>query len=364
VFPTLLSEIEDRIQSIDPVRYAATRNYKDGAVTRLSPYISRGVISTKQVFNYILSLDLPWSDTEKLVQELAWRDYWQQVWIAKGDAINRDLKSPQHPVLHNDMPAVFLEPSTQIEAVDAGIRELKATGYMHNHMRMYVASIACNIAQAHWYRPAQWMYYHLLDGDWASNALSWQWVAGSNANKKYYANQANVNQFFNSNQRNSFLDASYEALASLPVPEFLKERLKLNLVTPLPKVNKPDLHHGRKTLIYNYYNIDPYWYQEDSDVQRVMLLEPSHFEQYPVSQKSIEFILKLGENITGLKLFIGEFEELQAIVGKDQLVFKEHPTNGHYQDKMEPRDWMFTVKGYYPSFFSFWKKCKKEINGR
>ena len=50
------------------------------------------------------------------------------------------------------------------------------------------------------------MYYHLLDGDWASNALSWQWVAGSNANKKYYANQDNINKYFNSSQKQTFLD--------------------------------------------------------------------------------------------------------------------------------------------------------------
>jgi deoxyribodipyrimidine photo-lyase len=60
---------------------------------------------------------------------------------------------------------------------------------------MYIASLACNVAQSQWRIPAKWMYYHLLDADWASNALSWQWVAGTNSNKKYFANQNNINKY-------------------------------------------------------------------------------------------------------------------------------------------------------------------------
>ena len=54
---------------------------------------------------------------------------------------------------------------------------------------MYIASIICNTAKCHWKIPAKWFYYHLKDGDWGSNALSWQWVCGTNSGKKYYANQ-------------------------------------------------------------------------------------------------------------------------------------------------------------------------------
>ena len=83
MFPTEIKKIHQRIQQIDPVQYARSRNFSDGAVTHLSPYISRGVISTKQVFDHLLSLDLPWQRIEKLVQELAWRDYWQLIWLEK-----------------------------------------------------------------------------------------------------------------------------------------------------------------------------------------------------------------------------------------------------------------------------------------
>ena len=94
-FPVAYSEIMQRIRNIDPVNYRASRNYINGAVSYLSPYISRGVISTKFVFNELLKKGYKPVQIEKFIQELAWRDYWQQVWIAKGTAINDDLKHTQ-----------------------------------------------------------------------------------------------------------------------------------------------------------------------------------------------------------------------------------------------------------------------------
>ena len=360
MFSTSFETIQSRLQQIDPARYARTRNYSDGAVTKLSPYISRGVLSTKQVFTHVRSLGLPFNTIEKLVQELAWRDYWQHVWIAKGEAIDRDLRYTQHPVISPQLSAAIINHKTGIEAVDKAIKELYETGYMHNHMRMYVASLACNISQTHWRQPARWMYSHLLDGDWASNALSWQWVAGANANKKYYANQENINRFFNSDQQNTYLDVAYSEFDQLAIPSVLENRLDLNLETSLPTDDGPTFDRFKKTLLYNYYNLDPIWYK-DEDVQRVLLVEPSFFEKYPVNQNCIDFVMELAGNIPNIKLFVGEFGQLAEKINSEFIVFKEHPTNRHYVGKEEPRDWMFTVSGYYTSFFKFWKQCKKEI---
>ena len=123
-FPTHIKDITELLGLINPKRYSKTRNFGDGAVTRLSPYISRGVISTRQVYAYILSLERPWAEIEKLVQELAWRDYWQQLWIAKGDAIFSDLKHPQNPVLNQEIPEAIVHACTGIRAIDAAINEL------------------------------------------------------------------------------------------------------------------------------------------------------------------------------------------------------------------------------------------------
>lgn len=358
-FPTKINQIEERIRGIQPAAYSASRNYKSGAVTYLSPYISRGVISTRQVLLHIYSLNLPPSHTEKLIQELAWRDYWQQVWLHKKDEIFQDLKSSQSPVANLGIPKAVIEAKTGIEAVDQAIKELYETGYMHNHMRMYVAAICCNIAQSHWLQPARWMYSLLLDGDLGSNHLSWQWVAGTNSSKKYVANQANINKYFSSDQKGTFLDVPYADFERMEVPDILKEVKSLEVKTSLPHARSYTLKDA-PTLIYNYYNLDPYWHGGE-EFQRVLLLEPSFFEKFPVSQKCLDFFLDLSSNIADIQVFVGEFDELNSMVSSEHLIYKEHPTNSLYKGKEEPREWMSSVQGDYPSFFAFWKKSKKEL---
>lgn len=360
LFPTTYAEIEQRIRCIDPVKYGKTRNFTDGAVSYLSPYISRGVISTKQVLHRLLSQGYRPYAIEKFIQELAWRDYWQQIWIAKGSGINGDLKNEQSPISNTKIPKAIVNARTGISAIDTAITQFYKTGYLHNHLRMYIASISCNMAQSHWRVPAKWMYYHLLDADWASNALSWQWVAGANSHKKYYANQDNINKYCYTQQKNTFLDVSYEAFGTLSVPGVLRETFLPELKTPLPSPIPLSIDDSIPTLIYNLYNLDPLW-KKDETANRILVLEPSHFKAYPVSQKTIDFVLALSKNIDGIKVYVGEFNTLVKTYALKNIFFKEHPLNTHYQGIEEERDWMFNVKGYYSSFFSFWKKCKKEL---
>ncbi len=359
-FPTEFNVILDRIATIDPVHYGKTRNYIDGSVSYLSPYISRGVISTKFVYHELLKRGFHPSPILKFIQELTWRDYWQQVWITKQEAINEDLKHTQTPVITNGISQNLVNANTGIEAIDNSIEQFYKTGYLHNHLRMYIASISCNIGQNHWMHPAKWMYYHLLDADWASNALSWQWVAGANSNKKYHANQENINNFCYTNQIDTFLDVSYDDFENLSIPEILIPSEVLELKTPLPEQENITIDEKQPTLIYNFYNLDPLW-KKESPANRILLLEPSHFEKYPISQKTIDFLIGLSKNIEDIQLFVGEFNTLKNTYNLENIHYKEHPLNKHYQGIEDQRDWMFSVKGFYPSFFAFWKKCKKEI---
>ena len=289
MFPLSYVEILHRIRAIDPVKYGSSRNYINGAVTYLSPYISRGVITTKVILSEVLKKGYKPAQIEKFIQELAWRDYWQQLWIAKGHLINEDLKHLQKPVSNRLISKSIVDATTGVEALDNAIKLLYKTGYMHNHLRMYTAAVACNMGYNHWKVPAQWMYYHLLDADWASNALSWQWVSGANANKKYVANQDNINKYCFSTQKNTFLDVPYEAFASMEIPEILKETHEIELKTPLPNPVSLEIDSALPTCIYNFYNLDPLW-KNGVSANRILLLEPSHFEAYPVSQKTIDFI--------------------------------------------------------------------------
>jgi deoxyribodipyrimidine photo-lyase len=361
IFPTTYNEILQRVRSIDPVKYGSTRNYINGAMTYLSPYISRGIISTKFILEEVLKKGYKANQIEKFIQELAWRDYWQQVWINKKNLINNDLKHTQKSVSNHSISKVIVEAKTGIIAIDNAVNELYKTGYMHNHLRMYIASLSCNIAQCHWKFPAQWMYYHLLDADWGSNSLNWQWVAGTNSNKKYFANQNNINRFCFTDQKETFLDVPYEDFSAFEIPEVLKKFDSISLKTPLPKQIHLEIDSALPSCIYNFYNLDPLWKKNDS-VNRILLLEPSHFESYPISQKTIDFIIKLSkDNINNIQIYVGEFNALVSEHKLKSIFFKEHPLNTHYKGTEDARDWMFEVNGYSPSFFSYWKKCEKQL---
>jgi deoxyribodipyrimidine photo-lyase len=206
------------------------------------------------------------------------------------------------------------------------------------------------------------MYYHLLDADWASNTLSWQWVAGANANKKYVANQDNINRYCFTNQKNTFLDVPYEAFSSMEVPEVLKKTSSIKLETPLPEQKEIEIKIALPTYIYNFYNLDPEW-DKDIVANRILLIEPSHFSNHPISKKTLDFITNFSnENIDQVQLYVGEFDDLVDKYELKDIHFKEHPLNNHYQGIQVNRDWMFDVKGYHSSFFSFWKKCKKQLD--
>jgi len=145
----------------------------------------------------------------------------------------------------------------------------------------------------------------------------------------------------------------------------LKAITDLSLQTKLPVNKIPALHTNKPTLIYNSYNLDVTWRKEE-DVNRVLLLEPSHFEKYPVCEKVMQFVIDLSKNVEGIVIYTGEISDIillyknSASGVKDCIISKEHPAFTYYPGIKDSRDWMFPeATGYYNSFFSFWKKCER-----
>ena len=358
-FETDFETILGKLDQIDPIKYGSSRNYINGAVTYLSPYISRGVISTKQVLESVLKKGYKISQIESFVKELCWRDYFQRVAQVKN--LDVAIKQEQTPIANNEISSSIINATTGIEGIDNAIKQLYQTGYMHNHCRMYTAALVCNIAKSHWYHPAQWMYYHLLDGDWASNACSWQWVAGANSSKKYYTNQENINKYTHTNQRNTYLDKSYEEIEAMQSPTALMDTQKFILSLELPETSDIPFNPGLPTFIYNYYNLDPLWHKDERG-NRILLIEPDFFAKYPVSQKCINFMLALSEQIKDIHIYTGSFQSFTQQYKATTIYYKEHPLNNGYIGKKEERDWITEeVTGYYPSFFAFWKKAEKHL---
>lgn len=210
-----------RIRTIDPVAYARTRNHLDGAITRLSPYIRHGVVSLAEVRDAVLSAAANQGEAEKMVQQLAWRDYWQRLHADLGNRIWDDLEDYktgfQPSDYARDLPDDIARAETGVASMDHCLRQLIQTGWLHNHARLYLAAYVCHFRRVRWQAGAQFFLTHLLDGDPASNNLSWQWVASTFSHKPYYFNLDNLRRFCGpdvdvTDRNNRVFADTYEAL--------------------------------------------------------------------------------------------------------------------------------------------------------
>lgn len=182
-------------------RYESGRNYDNGpgrhqAVSRLSPYVSRRLITEQELVSAALNAHGP-DKAFKFIEEVFWRTYFKG-WLELRPAIWSDYVVELQgdlAVLEKDKRlragySAAMAGETGIECFDAWSAELQETGYLHNHARMWFASIWIFTLKLPWRLGADFFYRHLLDGDAASNTLSWRWVAGLHTRGKPYAARA------------------------------------------------------------------------------------------------------------------------------------------------------------------------------
>jgi deoxyribodipyrimidine photo-lyase len=209
------------LSNLMPVQYGRTRNHLDGAVTRLSPYIRHGVTSISDVRDCSLDQVARKNDAEKLIQQLAWRDYWSRVHATLGDKIWSDIEAYKTGFSADDyadeLPEDVLAAETDSAAINHFLRDLYETGWIHNHARLYVAGYICHFRRVKWQAGAKLFLAHLIDGDVASNNLSWQWAASTFSHKPYFFNLENLQTFCGegvdtSYANNKTLAGSYEDL--------------------------------------------------------------------------------------------------------------------------------------------------------
>lgn len=212
-----------KLQAIDPKQYGKSRNFGNGKITRLSPYLHHGILTLNQVRNLALDISDHPDQIIKFIQELAWRDFWQRVADQNPDWLWQDIEPYKTGFTaddyQNDLPDDIANGSTDLACLNHFIRDLLDTGYIHNHARMYLASYIIHFRRIKWQAGAKWFLSHLLDGDEASNNLSWQWIASTFSQKPYIFNLENVQTYFGPDidtraANNKMLDASYEQLAA------------------------------------------------------------------------------------------------------------------------------------------------------
>ena len=190
--------------------YPKLRNFDLGPQKRdntscLSPYVTHGLVSEIEIISKSLK-KFSFVKNEKFIQEVLWRVYWKgwlelrpNVW---GDYL-KELTDIKESFKDNKNYLDAIEGNSNIECFNEWVNELKNFNYLHNHARMWFASIWIFTLNLPWQLGAEFFMKHLFDGDAASNTLGWRWVAGiQTQGKNYLATEWNIKKFTNNRFQN------------------------------------------------------------------------------------------------------------------------------------------------------------------
>ena len=325
-----------RLAAVFPSRYAKSRNALDGNVTGLSPYFTHGMLSMTDAARDI-NTRWPLGFDDKLVFEFGWREFFQHVWGHQKDpdAILQDMHGtlPWHGSYADKLPSDIREGCTGVPAIDNAVRTLYATGYLHNHARMWLASYVVHVRKVHWRAGADWLYGHLLDGDLPSNHLSWQWVAGSFSNKPYLFNAENVLKYAPQAARQAWdcsgtvIDQSYEALDVMArqqggvgpergVHEKVPEPPLLSHFHPSNWPSDQSIHAQaaiKNIAVKKLELVHPWGLSQhsDDDMLRIGVIHlPAHAE-WPWSERRWHFVMQAMAQVTD-HIWIGDITQLDT----------------------------------------------------
>ena len=221
-FETSRSSALNKLNSFienDILNYNSKRNFDFGIKNRnnvscLSPYITHRLITEYETVKKVL-LKHPFQKVDKFIQEIFWRIYWKG-WLELRPKVWSDFTGDLKGINEDDNYKKAINGETQIKCFNDWVEELKENNYLHNHTRMWFASIWIFTLNLPWQKGAEFFIKNLLDGDAASNTLSWRWVAGLQTKGKHYVAQSwNINKFTNNKYQNVKLNEKVSPLTDV-----------------------------------------------------------------------------------------------------------------------------------------------------
>ena len=274
--------------------YSKLRNFDFGPEKRsniscLSPYITHGIINEQEVIQKALS-KFSFSKNEKFIQEVLWRTYWKgwlelrpNVWtdyLAELNQIKNEFQNNQ-----NYLSAI--DGKTDIECFNAWVNELKDNNYLHNHTRMWFASIWIFTLELPWQLGAEFFMQHLYDGDAASNTLGWRWVAGVQTQGKHYlASEWNIKKFTN----NRFENIKLNENATPKISEKSYQIIKQSFTNPQNIENKNLL------IFENNLSFEITDFKDNSFKKIYLVSNKNENRSIKLSEKLVEFKSQLIED--------------------------------------------------------------------
>ena len=267
--------------------YSKLRNFDLGPegrsnVSCLSPYITHGIISEKEIIKK--SLDkFSFAKNEKFIQEVLWRTYWKG-WLELRPNVWNDylieLKKIREDFKNNKEYLNAIEGKTNIECFNYWVNELKENNYLHNHARMWFASIWIFTLELPWQLGAEFFMQHLYDGDAASNTLGWRWVAGIQTQGKHYlASEWNIKKFTNNRFQNIKLNENAPPKISEKNYSIIKQDF----------INPQDLEGKNLIIFENNLSFEITDFEENNFKKIYIVAVKNENRSIKLSEKSVKF---------------------------------------------------------------------------
>ena len=342
--------------------YSKLRNFDFGPSNRsnvscLSPYITHGIINELEVINKSLK-KFSFAKNEKFIQEVLWRVYWKgwlelrpDVWsdyLIELDKIKKEFKN-------NQSYLDAIEGKTNVDCFNQWVIELKESNYLHNHTRMWFASIWIFTLELPWQLGAEFFMQYLYDGDAASNTLGWRWVAGIQTQGKHYlASEWNINKFTNNRFKNIKLNENAKPISNDKIYSVINKSFK-----------NSEISENKTLLIFeNNMTFELSDFKEHK-FKKILLVSNNTDRTIKLSEKVLKFKSNLLEdqkirlkeksincetiNINDLKNITEEVYALYPTVGENLNFIQNNQLKNikFLYRKLDQFSWQYCNKGFF-----------------
>ncbi|MDC1044344.1 FAD-binding domain-containing protein [Candidatus Pelagibacter ubique] len=342
--------------------YSKLRNFDFGPSNRsnvscLSPYITHGIINELEVINKSLK-KFSFAKNEKIIQEVLWRVYWKgwlelrpDVWsdyLIELDKIKKEFKN-------NQSYLDATEGKTNVDCFNQWVIELKESNYLHNHTRMWFASIWIFTLELPWQLGAEFFMQHLYDGDTASNTLGWRWVAGIQTQGKHYlASEWNINKFTNNRFKNIKLNENAKPISNDKIYSVINKGFK-----------NSEILEDKTLLIFENNMTFEFSDFKEHKFKKILLVSNKTDRTIKLSEKVLKFKANLLEdqkirlkqksincetiNINDLKNITEEVYALYPTVGENLNFIQNNQLKNikFLYRKLDQFSWQYCNKGFF-----------------
>lgn len=342
--------------------YSKLRNFDFGPSNRsnvscLSPYITHGIINELEVINKSLK-KFSFAKNEKFIQEVLWRVYWKgwlelrpDVWsdyLIELDKIKKEFKN-------NQSYLDAIEGKTNVDCFNQWVIELKESNYLHNHTRMWFASIWIFTLELPWQLGAEFFMQHLYDGDAASNTLGWRWVAGIQTQGKHYlASEWNINKFTNNRFKNIKLNENAKPISNDKIYSVINKSFK-----------NSEILEDKTLLIFENNMTFEFSDFKEHKFKKILLVSNNTDRTIKLSEKVLKFKANLLEdhkirlkqksincetiNINDLKNITEEVYALYPTVGENLNFIQNNQLKSirFLYRKLDQFSWQYCNKGFF-----------------